>query len=212
MRWPKLISKRTLKPYVAALSRLSGMGIEYLTSSIFEEAMDNAEDESWLDLALARDRISSLTRDEFGSMDANHADSIQSASNQSIIVSKSILHSIVQVIRVGSCFDQGFNYRSALLGAVILKEASLAVQEENLSLALLRWRTISEVLKDMSTESAVLAAVAGAIIELENSGDPEFATFLIIETLNASTRFERQFLQAIEAAEAFSSMGEGWIL
>ena len=211
MRWPKLISKRTLKPYVTALSRLAGLSLEYMTNVVFEETMDNAEDEGWLDLALARDRISSLTRDEFGNMDANHADSTQSASNQSIIVSKSILQSIVQVIRVGSVFNDGFNYRSALKRAVILKEASLAIQEENLGLALLRWRTISGLLKAMSTESAVLTAIDGAILELENSSDPEYAAFSIIERLNPSTPFEKQFLHAVEASEEFNSMGREWI-
>ena len=205
MPGPKLISKTVLKPYVASLIKLSGMSLEYLSNVVFENAMEGSDDEAWLGLAIARDRMSTLTRE---SMEETSV--IPQANKQSVIVSKSILSSIVEVIYVGAFFEDGFNYRSAIKRAVILKEASLAIHEENLGLALLRWRTISELLKALSTESAVLTAVDGAILELENSTDPEYATFLIIESLNASTPFERQFLQAIEGDEEYNSMGKEW--
>jgi hypothetical protein len=205
MPGPKLISKTTLKPYVASLIKLAGIGFEYLSSLQFENAMEDSDDEVWLGLAIARDRMSALSRESM-----EETSIIRQADKQSVIVSKSILSSIVEVIRIGAFFEDTFNHRSALLRAVVLKEASLAIQEQNLSLALLRWRTISELLKSLSTESAVLAAIDEAIIELENSGAPEFATFLIIESLPGNTRFERQFLQAIELANEYNSMGLEW--
>ena len=182
-----------IEPLVQITSRIVCLGT---VEDSFDKA-ENADIESdGFHLLHARFTCTAVASDSDSSDDGFH----QTITGAQQALARSVIGSIIEVAKVASLFEEGFNLTKALRFHVITTQASLACWSDTGSDCIFaRWEYIRAALNSMQSSryARILGVVEEIIRELKITNDPSYSAHIAIAALDQDRPFEAAFLEAV---------------